>query len=145
MAEVIPLEDVQSLFNSQWNISNVAKPQLLIVNNTNQELLVEFRNRGDLVIFRPDSPALEEIPLGNHKYGNRSYNILSEIYTSTNRQKLYDLMGEIRRICHNQRHSMTNFQRILYRNFVERSQEEDNIWHGQISIVLENVSIILDT
>ena len=94
---------------------------------------------------RTGSPAMDETPIGNHKYGNRSYSVELEVYTLNGRQRLYDLMLEIRRLCHSRRHSLTNFQRIMFQNFNEEVGEQANIWTGTIDILLENNGVLLET
>tara|TARA_Y100000310_G_C20274199_1_gene619447 strand:+ start:152 stop:622 length:471 start_codon:yes stop_codon:yes gene_type:complete len=99
----------------------------------------------DAVVVRAGNPALEETPVGNWKYGNRSYNIEIEIHTNENRQRLYNLMREVRRIVHARRSSLTNFHRIRFGSFQELTQEQANVWTGTVSITLENSMVLLET
>ena len=85
------------------------------------------------------------MPLGNHKYGNRFYNVELEVFTLTSRQRLYNLMREVRRIMHARRHSLTNFQRQIFTTFNEEVGEQANIWTGTIQIQLENNGVLLET
>ena len=50
-------------------------------------------------------------------YGNRVYNLELELYTNSGRHRLYDIVKEIRRICHARMHSLTSFQRIQFGAF----------------------------
>ena len=102
-------------------------------------------NVNDQVVARPSGPALQEIPIGNRKFGNRIYNITLEIYTNTSRQRLYDVMREVRRICHARIHSLTNFQRIQFMDFNEQTNAQANIWAGTVSVQLGNSAITLET
>ncbi|MEK6861491.1 MAG: hypothetical protein AABY07_05965, partial [Nanoarchaeota archaeon] len=86
----------------------------------------------------------DERPIGTWVYGDQRFKILLEVLTIHSRQRLYDLEREIRRICHSQMHSMTNFQRIQFMNFVELTQEEFQIWKGRIIVELLNSSILLN-
>ena len=148
MAEVLPITTFLNQLDggspANWNTSNVVKPAFIEVNGTNEPFRFDL-NVGDQVIGRAGSPALEETPIGNWKYGNRTYNIELTLYTNGNRQRLYDLMGEIRRICHAQRHSLSNFQRQQFVNFNEETGEQANIWMGTVQVTLENYAILLDT
>ena len=54
-------------------------------------------------------------------------------------------MKEVRRITHNRKHSLTNFQRQQFMNFSEEVSEQVNIWTGSVSIRLENNAVLLDT
>ena len=73
------------------------------------------------------------------------YFVTLEIYTNTSRQRLYDLMREVRRICHSRIHSLTNFQRIRFVNFNESTDSQVNLWTGTIQIELVNNSVSLET
>ena len=102
-------------------------------------------NRGDHIVGRAGSPALEEEPIGNWKYGNRTYSLELELYTRSGRQRLYDLMGEVRRICHVRMHSLTGFQRQEFIGFEEQTQEHANVWVGTVNVELVNNAILLET
>ena len=88
---------------------------------------------------------MDETPIGNRKYGNRTYNIEIELFTLNSRQRLFNLMQEIRRICHARMHSLTNFQRQQFVGFNEETGEQVNVWTGTVEIVLENNAVLLET
>jgi len=148
MPEVLPittlLTDLDGGTPANWNTSNVTKPAFVEVNGANEPFRFDL-NVADHVIGRAGSPVLEETPIGNWKYGNRTYNIELTLYTLVSRQRLYDLMGEIRRICHARRHGLTNFQRQQFMRFNEETGEQANVWVGIVDITLENQAILLDT
>ena len=144
MPEALPINVVLTDLESQWNNSNVTTPFFIEVTGTNEPMRFDL-NRGDHIVGRAGSPALEEEPIGNWKYGNRTYSIELEIYTRSGRQRLYDLMGEVRRICHARMHSLTGFQRQEFMEFEEESQEHANVWMGTVSIQLVNNAILLET
>ena len=106
--EPIAIDDVFTDLDSQWNASNVTKPTFIKVNAANQPLRFDL-NVGDHLVGRTGTPSFIEQPIGNWKYGNRTYNIEIEIFTLNSRQRLFNLMQEIRRICHARMHSLTNF------------------------------------
>ena len=145
MPEPLPIKDVLDELDTQWNASNVAEPKFIEVTGSTNDPLRFNLNVGDVVFGRAGDPALEETPIGNWTYGNRVYNLAIEIYTNTSRQRLYDLVKEIRRICHARMHSLTSFQRIQFGAFTESTQEQVNIWTGAITIKLENNAILLET
>ena len=142
--EPIAVDDIFTDLDGQWNASNVTKPSFIKVNAANQPIRFDL-NVGDHLVGRAGDPAVEEEPIGNWKYGNRMYNISIELYTLTSRQRLYNLMQEVRRITHNRKHSLTNFQRQQFMNFSEEVSEQVNIWTGSVSIRLENNAVLLDT
>lgn len=149
MPEPLPTKDVLAQLevpasNGQWNASTVVAPKLIeVTGNTNDPLRFNL-NYGDVIVGRPGSPAQEETPIGNWKYGNRVYNVELEVHTNNGRQRLYDLVGEIRRICHKQMHGLSSFQRMQFDSFSEATQEQVNIWTGTVTIRLENNAILLE-
>ena len=142
--EPIPIDDVFTDLDSQWNASNVTKPSFIKVNAANQPIRFDL-NVGDHLIGRTGSPAMEETPIGNWKYGNRTYNIEIELFTLNGRQRVFNLMQEIRRICHARIHSLTNFQRQQFISFSEETGEQVNVWTGTVEIFLENNAVLLET
>lgn len=145
MPEPMPVKEFIDELNSQWVANNVTKPQLIEVTGETNDPLRFNLNVNDVLFGRAGDPAQEETPIGNWKYGNRLYRIELEIQTNANRQRLYDLVKEVRRICHARMHNLTNFQRIRFMSFSESTQEEVNIWKGSITIQLENNAILLET
>ena len=142
--EPMPAKEVADELNSQWNSSNVTEPNYLVVTGASEQIRYDL-NRGDYIILSPGSPEVQEIPIGNHKYGDRIYAVDLELYTNNSRQRLYNLMQEVRRICHARRHSLTNFQRMVFESFSEDMDENVNVWSGSIGIELENSSVLLET
>ena len=142
--EPIAIDDVFTDLNSQWNASNVTKPELIKVNAASQPIRFDL-NVADHIVGRTGTPAMDETPIGNRKYGNRVYNIEIELFTLNSRQRLFNLMQEIRRICHSRMHSLTNFQRQQFVGFNEETGEQVNVWTGTVDIVLENNAVLLET
>jgi|TARA_R110000824_G_scaffold29786_1_gene98721 hypothetical protein len=141
--EILPVANIITELDSQWNASNVTKPVLVEATGAGAPLRIDL-NRGDYVIGYPDSPTLEETPIGNWKYVNRAYNVTISIQTRVSRQRLYDLMAEVRRVCHARRHSLTNFQRLQFQAFNEGVGEQANVWVGDASIRLTNDGILAE-
>jgi hypothetical protein len=146
-AEAVPVTIIESLLFDNWdtNSGNIPKPSLVDVNNATDPLRADLINTGDYVLLKADTPTFEETPIGTWVYGNQRHNILLEIYTAESRQRLYDIQKEIRRVIHDNMHSVTQFQRIQYRSFNELVQEYVNIWGGRIIIECLNSSILLNT
>ena len=146
--EPVPVTDLLTDIEGQWTFSNVSgtskKPGFIEVTGASEPMRYNL-NVNDQIIARPSGPALQEIPIGNRKFGNRIYNITLELYTNTSRQRLYDVMREIRRICHARIHSLTNFQRIQFMDFNELTNAQANLWAGTVSVQLVNSAITLET
>lgn len=146
--EPVPVEDVKDALAAEWvfgNVANTTVNPLFIEVNGDAERLRFNLNVNDSLLIRAGMPAMAENFIGNYKYGNRVYNVDIEIWTKNERQRLYDLMREVRRSVHNTKHSLTNFQRWQVVNFIERTEAQQNIWMGTMTIVLENNSILLET
>ena len=146
--EPVPVTDLLTDIEGQWTFSNFSgtskKPGFIEVNGASEPLRYNL-NVNDQIIGRAGNPTLQENPIGNYKFGDRIYYVALEIYTNTSRQRLYDLMREIRRICHARIHSLTNFQRIRFVNFNESTDAQVNLWNGIIQIELVNNSVSLET
>ena len=146
--EPLPANDVLNILDATWVFGKVAgtskKPGFIEVTGAGDPLRIDL-NVNDQIVGKVGTPALEEQPIGNYKYGNRTYLVELEVYTLANRQRLYDIMREIRRIIHVKVHGLTNFQRIRFVSFSELTQEQVNLWTGVITIQLENRAVLLET
>lgn len=140
--EPMPADDLLTDFNSQWNASNVVKPNLVVVTGNGEPLRFDL-NAGDAIVAR--NAAFTETPIGNWIYGNRTYTVTLEVWTLRERQRLFNIMREIRRICHARMHSLTNFQRIQFVNFNEMTTDTVNVWMGTLEIDLVNNAVLLET
>lgn len=141
--EPMPASEVLDELDSQWNASNVTEPNYIEVTGANDPVRFNL-NKADYVIGRAGSPEIQETPIANYKYGNRVYRVVLEVYTKDSRQKLYNIMREIRRICHARVHSLTNFQRITFNQFAEDNSEQANVWVGTVDIELVNNAVLLE-
>ena len=144
MPEPIPVDILLADLDSQWNSSNVTEPIFIEVTGANEPARFNL-NRGDFVIGSPGSPAFLETPIGNWKYVRRQYNIELAIHTRSSRQRLYDIMAEIRRICHARRHSFTQFQRVQFQQFTEDIGDQVNVWMGNVTIQFVNEDVLAET
>ena len=140
----VPVGLLKTEVSGQWNTSNVAAPSFIEVNVSAQSLRYDL-NVKDALLFRAGSPTLSEEPIGNWQYVNRVYNVDLELSTQISRQRLYNMVQEIRRICYDRRHSMTDFQRLQFEGFNETTQNQANIWVGTVSIQLVNNGVQAST
>jgi len=143
-SEPLPAKEVLDTLDLYWYATNVIEPEFTEVTGAGEPLRLDL-NKKDHVVGRMGTPAMEEQPIGNYKYGNRTYNVELELYTLRDRQRLYDIFREIRRLIHVKMHSLTNFQRMKFVSFNEQTQEQVNIWVGSMSIQLENKAVLLET
>ena len=145
MPEPLPVKDLLAEFDTQWNTSNVVEPRFIEVTGATSDPLRFDLNVKDVIVGRPGNPAFSEQPIGNWKYGNRLYVVELEISTNKDRQRLYNIIAEIRRLCHARMHSLTSFQRIMFATFQEMTQQNVNVWTGLVVVQLENNGILLET
>jgi len=144
-SEPLPVKEFLDELAAQWDASNVVEPRFIeVTGNTNDPLRYDL-NVKDVVVGKAGTPAVDELPIGNWKYGNRTYNIELEVHTNSQRQRLYDIIREIRKLCHSRMHSLTNFQRMRFVSFNELTQQQVNVWSGIVNIQLENSAILLET
>jgi len=143
MAEPMAVTDILSELNAQWNASNVTKPQLVELNGPEGIFRIDL-NRADYIIGQPGSPTMEETPIGNWKFVDRTYSVTLSVQTRDSRQRLYNLMREVRKICHVRRHEMTNFQRLQFLNFNEDTTEQANVWTGTVSVQMVNQNVLAE-
>ena len=141
----VPVSLLKTEVSGQWNASNVAAPTFIEVNVSAQSLRYDLIVK-DALLFRAGTPSITEEPVGNRwEFVNRVYNVELELSTQVSRQRLYNMVQEIRRICYARRHSMTNFQRVQFEGFNELTQEQANIWAGTVSIQLVNNAVQAST
>ena len=147
MPEAIPSDTIQTMLSGQWtrsNYSGTADPTFVDVNDGTTSVRYDFRS-GDLIIIAVDNPAMDERPIGTWVYGHQTTRVLVELYTSNSRQRLYDLMREVRRVCHSQMHSLTSYQRVQFVSFNELVETTQRVWIGRIIIELLNSAVLLNT
>ena len=151
--EPVSVNEYITDLEAQWdpskvdsNFSNTAayKPNFIEVTGDDEPFRFNL-NVADAIVVRAGSPALEETPIGNWTYGNRNYNLEIEIHTNENRQRLYNLMRELRRLAHARKSSLTNFQRVQFVSFAEQTQEQTNVWTGTANVALVNNMVLLET
>jgi|TARA_Y100000034_G_C6881153_1_gene403787 hypothetical protein len=140
--EPMPADDLLTDFNTQWDTDNVAKPNLVVVTGNGEPLRFDL-NAGDALIARNTS--FTESPIGTWQYANREYGIQLEVWTLRERQRLFNIMQEIRRICHARMHNLTNFQRLQFVSFSEATTDQVNVWMGTIQIALINDAVLMET
>ena len=141
----LPVALLKTEIRGQWNASNVAAPTFIEVNVSAQSLRYDL-NVKDALLFRAGTPSITEEPVGNRlEFVNRVYNVELELSTQVSRQRLYNMVQEVRRVCYARRHSMTNFQRLQFEGFNEITQNQANIWSGTVSIQLVNSAVQAST
>ena len=146
-AESIPGGIITDLMTAQWDEKTngeIPSPTVVDVNNGEEGIRIDVR-KAPYIVVRTDTPGEEERPIGSWVYGHRTTRVLLELYTMKDRQHLYDMKQEVRRICHSSMHTVNGYQRIQYVSFNEVTQEQQNIWVGRVIIELVNNAVLLET
>jgi hypothetical protein len=138
----IPIRSYLEDLETNWNPNNTGSemPQFKEATEDNTAIYFNLTN-GDVVIGKAGIPTFEEQPIGNWKFVNRIFNIELEVYTNTNRQALYNVIQEIRRLAYSKRHSSDDYQRVQFQQFNELPEGKTNMWHGTIRMQLTNNAI----
>ena len=144
-SEPLPVKEFLDELDAQWDASNVVEPRFIEVTGNTSDPLRYDLNVKDVVVGKAGTPAVDEFPIGNWTYGNRTYNIELEVHTNSQRQRLYDIIREIRKLCHSRMHSLTNFHRLQFQSFNEGVGEQANVWVGDAAISLINEGILAET
>ena len=143
--EPIPQDTISSMLSTNWNTNsnNTPTPTFFIVNDGTTAIRFDLTS-GDYIGIKADTPSLEENPIGTWIYAHQKTRVLLELYTSISRQRLWNTMKEVRRICHSQMHNLTNYQRVQFASFDEIVDEQQRIWKGRIIIELINSAAIMN-
>ena len=149
-AETLPASSIYEVLDESWSeySGSIPKPRFFDIGGTGRSLRVDLdrflgsAGERDLVLIRAST--LEETPIGNWTYVNRTGRIEVEVYSKAGRQRLYDVMQEIRRILHLHRHSVEGYQRVRFVSFTEYAEENFNIWIGQITVEATNSAVVAE-
>ena len=139
--EPMPAAELLTEFNTRWVTDNVAKPNLVVVTGNGEPVRFDL-NAGDALIAR--NTGFEETPIGTWIYANRTYSVSLELWTLRERQRLFNLMAEVRRLCHDRMHDLTNFQRFQFVSFSEATTDQLNVWMGTVEISLVNDAVLME-
>jgi len=144
-AEPMPTLVLKTVLDEQWlTYSNtIPKPRLIDINDGVTPLRHDLFT-GDTILIQLGTPGEEETWRDSWYYVDRTNRVELQIFTKVSRQRLYDLKQEIRRIIHNQKHSLDDYQVLRYTGFTEYNREQFNMWGGNITCTLENNRIMME-
>lgn len=135
-AEPVPCEIVRDLLRYAWvAVNRLPAPEIHIMNDITMEGEQMHLDRADYVIIGETS--IDENQHG-HTYEFKDFSVAVpiEIHTRRSRQRLYDLMAEVRRIVYTFQRSIRPYQQMYYDRFQETSEGQHNYWKGVCSIRL---------
>lgn len=150
--ETIPSFAIYKILEQNWeeNSGATPKPRLFEVGEPGMPLRIDMGSflqtgRRDLIIIRPVSPTMDEVPIGNWTYANRKTRLNLEIYSRESKQRLYNIFAEVRRIIHLKMHSTVGYQRIQFVAFNETTEESLNFWVGEAVLECINNAVLMET
>ena len=137
--ENIPTTTILELLEDNWdeNQGEIPKPQLEEATSVEPRINIALEGT-DLVIIRLEDSGIQEKWRSNYFYYDVIVNLRLELFTQTSRQRLYDMMQEIRRVMRSKKHNITGYQLGRYNSFSELTNEQLNIWGGILRISLES-------
>jgi len=141
MTETLPASVFVALLKDQWDEGNVKMPTILEVNVPSNAVLRFDLTRGDVIFVRSDPTSVVYTYRNAYNYYDKRSLLITEMHTKESRQRLYDIMGEIRRVCEVNTHSITGYQLLKFMNFTEFTTEELNIWRGTASVHMESAGV----
>jgi hypothetical protein len=141
--EAIPSATIKSMLDTHWDTSILTKPTLVDINDSTVGVRVDFEATNAAVIGA-DAPVFTEAPIGTWVYADQTSRVIVELYTKTSRQSLYNLMREVRRVCHAEMHNETAYQRVQFLSFNELIETSQGVWVGRIIIELLNSAQLMN-
>ena len=136
--ESIPL--LKSMFNSDWNRSNTSQRKPVIDDITNIDpgrgKRLDLRQQ-DAILFY-ETAHNEEQPELLYDFVNTRINVTVDIRTTMNRDQLYKMENEVRRIIHaNRKGNAIDFDRLIYKTRTDLSDRTKKLWRFtfQVEIV----------
>ena len=149
--EIIPAKEIKDILIQAWSETNSLRPRFVDLGSNETTLridldrmLVPTQGKQDLVVIYPGGTMLEE-PIGNWTYAHRTYFVNIDLYSIQSRQRLYNLMAEIRRILHFKMHHTPGFQRIQFKSYEETYDENLTLWVGTVEVELINSAVLMET
>ena len=128
-----------------------SKPQLLEANgigtdSSRDPLRFDLNQYTGVIVSRSGNPAMEEEPIGNWNYVNRIYNVELEVYTNESKEQLFNIVRELRRICHKNKQAApaSGFQRLQFVNFIPETESAVNVWFGTVNLQFVSLSVLME-
>lgn len=143
-SEVVPAELMRDLLLQAWiPTERVPRPELHVKNDVTFPEQAHLK-RADWVLI--GSTRIEEEQHGyTYQYKNITVTVPVEIYTGNGRQRLYDLMAEVRRIVYTYQRALTPYQQLYYDGFQEDIEGKHLIWSGTAMMRLTSMIVPIIT
>lgn len=135
-AEPVPSEIVRDLLKEAWvAVERLPLPEIHIMNDVTMGGETFHLEEGDAIII---GEVTEDENQAGHTYEFKDFQVTVpiEIHTRVSRQRLFDLMAEVRRIVYMFQRSIRPYQQLYYDRFQEASEGQHKYWRGTSTIRL---------
>lgn len=131
--EPIPGEIIRDLLNVQWTDGTPVPPRPQIVVKNDTKLPPQGDLRHDWILI--DAPMINESQRGfKYDFKDITVPVTIEIRTMQGRQRLYNLMREVRRIIYRFMRALKPYQQMYWDDFTDYSQGLSKNWMGECHI-----------
>jgi len=135
-AEPVPPEIVRDLIRSAWiAVDRLPKPEIHVMNDITMAGEQMHLDRADYIIIG-EVRADEKQRGYSYTFKDVDVVVPIEIHTKNSRQRLYDLMAEVRRIVYTYKQAIRPYQQIYYDTFQESAVGQHLYWRGTTTIRL---------
>lgn len=141
MSEFIPGKTLADFLDDNWKEGNVVKPNIIEINAPPDSFIRADLRTGDVLMVKTDVSGRAESWRGNWAFKDIADTLSIELQTKDSRQRLYDLVAEVKRICEAGMHNIDDYQAVRFLSFAEANAEEYNIWRLTAKILLQSVGI----
>jgi len=135
-AEPVPAEIIRDLVRTAWiEADRLPQPEIHIMDDVTMPGEQMHLDRADFVVL--GEVRMDERQHG-HSYTFKDFDVTVpiEVHTKKSRQRLYDLMAEVRRIIYTYQRAVRPYQQMYYDTFQEVSEGLHNYWKGTCSVRL---------
>lgn len=140
-AEPVPPEIVRDLLRYAWiEVSRLPQPEIHIKDDTTIPGEQMHLDRTDFIVIG-ETGVVERQHGHTYEFKDADVTVPVEIHTKHSRQRLYDLMAEVRRIIYTYQRAIRPYQQLYYDRFDERSEGQHNYWQGVCTVRLTNVLV----
>ncbi len=139
-SEPVPPEIIRDLIKDKWKTDlQHPRPEVHVMNDT------EYPGQGNLRISDwviVDMSSMDESQRGfTYQFKDIEIPIAIEIHTVVSRQRLYDVMAEVRRIIYANHVATRPYQMIYWDSFSEDSEGMHRYWKGTCQIRLTSLGV----
>ena len=135
-AEPVPPEIIRDLIRFAWIAAErLPKPEIHVMNDITMAGEQMHLDRADYIIIGEVRQDEKQRGYG-YTYKDIDVTVPIELHTKNSRQRLYDMMAEVRRIVYTYQRAIRPYQQLYYDNFTESAVGQHLYWRGTSTIRL---------